>query len=130
MANPADIYLDSDGNLVFINLGTEKVEKVNASGTLLIKFDAGDDGCGANPQGVAADTSGNIYVSDTTNGRIMKYDSGGLLVNASFITGLTTPRGLYVYNDYLYVAYDSDVAKYNTTTGAHRARFRHHRPGR
>ena len=116
MSNPSDIYLDQNDNLIFINDTTQIVEKINASGTVLFKFDAGDDGAGASPLGVAADSNDNVYVADTANDRIMKYDSDGLLVTAGYIS-VTSPRGLYVYNDYLYIAYDTnDIAKYDLST--------------
>jgi len=45
------------------------------------------------PQGVAIDPSGNIYVANTGNGTISKYNSAGIL-QGTFGTGLTNPMAI------------------------------------
>jgi sugar lactone lactonase YvrE len=47
-----------------------------------------------NPSGLAFDSAGNLYVSNSGSGKIGKYNADGTADNISFITGLTTPVGI------------------------------------
>ena len=56
----------------------------------------------SHPTGLAVDTDGNLYVSDTFNGAIRRVDTAGDLVTV--IDGLNDPMGLCWYNGALYCA--------------------------
>ena len=82
LAYPYGVAVDGSGNLYIADTGTQRIRKVNAS-TGDISTVAGDgnysfSGDGgpatsaslADPQGVAVDSSGNLYIADTNNQRI------------------------------------------------------------
>jgi sugar lactone lactonase YvrE len=81
---PTAVALDSAGNLYIADTGNQRIRKVNLS-TGVITTVAGDGvgGYGGDnvqatatdlydPQGVAVDSSGNLYIADTYNDRIRK----------------------------------------------------------
>ena len=95
---PAAIAKDSSGNIYAcgeklasgISLGYA-VAKWNSSGVLQTYFGSTGTGNGQfnNPQGIAVDSSGNIYVSDTGNNRVQKFDSSGTYVSKFGSAGST-----------------------------------------
>lgn len=84
---PNGIALDGQGNIFVVDTITHHVQKFDATGKWLMTlgkkgtsmFDnAGDaDGEFYQPMFVALDTAGNIYVSDTGNNRVQKFDANG-----------------------------------------------------
>jgi len=71
------------------------------------------DGQFDNPRGIAVDSSGNVYVADTNNDRIQKFDSGG-----NFITKLGSQgSGDGQFNSPRDVAVDSSGNVYVTDNG-------------
>ncbi len=52
---------------------------------------------------MAADGKGNLFVGNTL-GTVAKYTTSGVLIDASFITGLGFVSGLAIDGDHLYVA--------------------------
>jgi len=85
---PYDVALDPAGDLVFSDLGNNRVRKVGANG--IIFTIAGDSNAGfqgdqgpANlaelnvPAGLAADSAGNIYIADFANNRVRKLTAQG-----------------------------------------------------
>ena len=64
--------------------GNNRVQKFNSSGGFLTKWGSLGTGNGqfTAPQGIATDSSGNVYVADTGNNRIQKFDSSGTFVTA------------------------------------------------
>jgi len=87
----------------------------------------GGSGSGAGkflaPSGVAVDSAGDIYVSDTNNHRIQKFDSGGVHIvswgsNGSGDGELNTPAGLAIDSaDNVYVADTGNnrIQKFNSS---------------
>jgi hypothetical protein len=60
------------------------------------------------PHGIACDSQGNVYVADTGNNRIQKFDSDGYWVSTWDLAellgnGALEPRALFIKNDVLYV---------------------------
>jgi uncharacterized protein (TIGR03437 family) len=101
--SPTGVVTDSSGNFYFISLGC--IFKVNSEGLLTrIAGDgttgfSGDGGTALNaqfnqPQALAVDTSGNVYVADTSNNRIRKISPAGLITTAA--TNLSFPYGVAV----------------------------------
>jgi hypothetical protein len=88
---PVSVATDSSGNYYFStgNWPQQRVFKVNASGTLTVLAgtgfygDSGDGGhapqADLSPWGVAADSSGNVYIADPENCVIRKVDTTGTI---------------------------------------------------
>lgn len=86
-----EVAVDSRGNVYIADFESHRVRKVSPSGTMTTF--AGRDGGGAfpangspatsarldAPHGVAADAQGNVYVSDTNNGRVYRVSPGGTI---------------------------------------------------
>ena len=89
-------------------------DRVAAFGT---KFGSAGSSNGqfTNPAQVAIDGSGNIYVADTGNNRLQKFNSSG--VHQGNVTSLTGITGVCYHpgNGYIYVVYNNLLAKYNTS---------------
>jgi uncharacterized protein (TIGR03437 family) len=77
LSSPARMFLDSSGNLYFADTVNQRVRKIS-NGTISTVAGNGTAGYGGdkgaatsanlfNPSGVAVDSSGNIYIADTSN---------------------------------------------------------------
>lgn len=80
--NPAQVALDSQGNVYVVDNGNSRVQKFNAAGVYQSQFGGWDgdetgNGLFRAPTGIAIDSADNIYVSDTSTDRIQKFDSNG-----------------------------------------------------
>ena len=81
-------------------------------------FGAGDGEFNA-PRGIDADSSDNIWVADSANGRLQKFDSIGTVLTK--LTSLTDPRGVAVSSTgliYVSDATDDNIAAYSSVPGA------------
>lgn len=65
----------------------------------------------------AASAQGQIYVANFASGTIGEYALSGQTINASFITGLSSPTGMAVSGGYLYVAQENGTIRKYTTSG-------------
>jgi uncharacterized protein (TIGR03437 family) len=94
--NPAHLAFDAAGNLYIADPGNNVVRKVNTSGTIstvagIFSGGAGYTGDGgqatqallANPEGVAVDHAGNLYIADTRNNVIRKVDTKGVITTVA-----------------------------------------------
>ena len=98
---------DAGANVVrFVN--DEGVHTLAGSGKEGSRDDSGKRASFRRPTGLAADDSGNLYVSDTGNGSIRKITPDRKVT--TLCDGLDEPTGLYWQEDCLYIA----------ETGAHR----------
>ena len=88
--SPWDVAVDGSGNLYIADRNNNRIRKVNSAGnisTVAGTGTAGFSGDGAaataaqlqNPQGVALDGAGNLYIADRGNQRIRKVDSAGVI---------------------------------------------------
>ena len=97
---PARIALDSAGNLYIADAFNQRIRKRDAvtgvittvAGTGVSGY-SGDGGPAisaqlSNPQGVAVDSAGNLYISEVNNNRIRKVDTSG---NITTFAGTGTP---------------------------------------
>ncbi len=105
LRNPAAVAVDAAGNLYIADASNHRVRKV-AAATGIISTVAGNgtpafagDGGSAtaaslnNPQGVAVDGAGNLYIGDYGNQRVRKVDSQGLITT---VASVSQPAGLAV----------------------------------
>jgi sugar lactone lactonase YvrE len=87
--HPAGVTVDSSGNVYIADTINNEVEKVTSGGTLSIIAGTGTSGAPtpgpatssdlSNPSGVAVDSTGNVYIADTSNNEVEKVTSGGTL---------------------------------------------------
>ncbi|MDB5187287.1 MAG: hypothetical protein JWM07_759 [Candidatus Saccharibacteria bacterium] len=85
---PTYITIDASGVLYVSDKGNHKIRKITPAGVVTTLAGSGvagfADGTGAaaqfnNPAGIAVDSSGNVYVADTTNARIRKITPAGVV---------------------------------------------------
>jgi hypothetical protein len=104
---PTAIAVDSSGNLYVADTGNSTIRKISPSGVVstLAGFAGltGDlDGTGSSarfssPTGVAVDSSGNVYVSDTGNSAIRKISPAGVVTSlVGSAAGINQPCGIAV----------------------------------
>jgi len=88
--SPRSMAFDASGNLYIADSGNNRIRKITPGGTIstyagtgTASF-SGDGGAATSatlnsPVGMSIDTSGNLYVADTSNHRIRKITSGGTI---------------------------------------------------
>ncbi len=94
---PSSIAVDASGNLYIADAGNHRIRKISTGLITTIagngNFGFAGDGAAATsaslyfPQGVAVDSSGNVYIADTQNNRIRKV-AGGIITT---VAGNGTP---------------------------------------
>ncbi|HWC98638.1 MAG TPA: IPT/TIG domain-containing protein [Candidatus Sulfopaludibacter sp.] len=114
--SPSALAADNAGNVYIADSQNNRVRKVDSSGTITTVAGngslglAGDGGPAKSaslwlPSGLALDSAGNLYIADTTNGRIRKVDTSGtirtvaggaLLPGFSGDGGAATSAGLFL----------------------------------
>jgi sugar lactone lactonase YvrE len=97
---PFRVATDSGGNVYVADSENHTIRKISPAGTVttlagLARERGGADGMGSaarfnSPQGVATDSSGNVYVADTLNHTIRKITSEGMV---STLAGLAGSKG-------------------------------------
>ncbi len=78
LLNPGAVALDSNGQLLIADTGTQRLRQVTREG--IITTLAGGTGSAvplSNPMGVAVDASGSFYIADTLHHRVLQAGSGG-----------------------------------------------------
>jgi DNA-binding beta-propeller fold protein YncE len=81
---PFGLALDQQGNLYVVDTGNSRILKFDSTGKFLLEWGSqgSADGQFNFPHGpyggsVAVDAQGNVYVADSVNDRIQKFDSNG-----------------------------------------------------
>jgi gliding motility-associated-like protein len=88
LSNPGGIAVDAAGNLYIADTGNQVIKKVTAAGVESIYAGSGNLGFAngpaatatfKNPQDVAVDAAGNVYVADYGNNQIRKITTAGIV---------------------------------------------------
>jgi len=92
--HPADVGVDSSGNIFFVDQDNSVVRKVNSIG--IITTVAGNDTAGYRgdngpataaklnfPEGIAVDPAGNVFVADLYNHRVRKINGSGTITTVA-----------------------------------------------
>ena len=87
---PVGIAVDKQGNVYVTDTWNHRVEKFDANGKFLTKWgyacDIGTSACinagFYGPRGIALDSKGNVYVTDTGNKRVQVFDGNGTFLRA------------------------------------------------
>jgi sugar lactone lactonase YvrE len=85
---PRGIARDAQGNFYVVDTANFRVQKFDPQGKFLVSFGSkgngdgqfnpySDEALGSGPGGIAVDKEGNVYVADTWNHRIQKFDPNG-----------------------------------------------------
>jgi sugar lactone lactonase YvrE len=136
---PSAIAFDAKGNLYVADVGAHVVREISSAGVVSIVAGtsvqgfAGDDGMAAaarldSPMGLAADASGNLYISDTHNQRIRKVAAGTSIITTIAGTGTAGfsgdggPAKSATLNRPTALAADGTGNVYAADTGNHRIR--------
>ncbi|HEY2384676.1 MAG TPA: hypothetical protein VGK48_26165, partial [Terriglobia bacterium] len=90
LSSPVNIALDGSGNLYIADTTNARIRMVNGSGVITtiagngIAGNTGDGGPAASaelnqPEGIVADSSGNLFIADSGNQRVREINSSGLI---------------------------------------------------
>ena len=115
---PVDVAVDSSGNVYVVEWTNSRVQKFDRDGRYLMKWgkvdrsgmpDVGSgDGEFLTPRNIAVDRSGNVFVADSGNSRIQKFNSNGRFL-------AKWPVGVYMSS--IYVAVDGAGNVYVSDAG-------------
>jgi uncharacterized protein (TIGR03437 family) len=94
LASPGAVAADSQGNLFIADVNNQRVRRVSPDGTIITVAGLGTAGFSGdggpassaqlfNPEGVAVDSQGNLYISDTSNFRIRRVSLGGIITTVA-----------------------------------------------
>ncbi|MCH7488622.1 MAG: TIGR03663 family protein [Chloroflexi bacterium] len=106
-SQPAGLAIDAAGNLYVADTLNQRVQRIAPDGTIDTLGEAGsgpgqfanpgsDEFAEDGPWGITVDSDGNIYVADTWNHRIQKFDANLEIVADWSIDGLFGPRDIAI----------------------------------
>jgi sugar lactone lactonase YvrE len=123
--NPTSVAIGPDGHFYMTENGAagggiDRVSVFDGGGTYVSSWGTTGGGNGSfnAPQGIAVDSTGTVYVADTTNGRIQRFSSSGTWLNPSWsMSGysLANPKEVAVdASDRVWVVDGSKVARFSS----------------
>ncbi len=82
IADPVDLKCDSAGNLYVLSRSTATITEYNSMGTIVRSL----SGIGSAPRGLDVDGTGNVYVADTGDNQMLKFNptTSSFQLNATF----------------------------------------------
>ena len=94
LAYPFGVAVDTSGNLYIVDSDNDVIRKVDTNGIITTVAGNGSSGYAGNggpatnaslmlPEGVAVDTSGNLYIVDSDNDVIRKVDTNGIITTVA-----------------------------------------------
>ena len=94
LSSPYGVAVDAMADIFITDTYNYRIRKVNASGIITTvagngsKSYSGDGGAATNasvnaPQGLALDATGNLFIADTSNNRIRKLDTNGIITTVA-----------------------------------------------
>ena len=124
MSNIHDVCVDSEDNIYVTYFSVNLVRKYSSSGVLVheigIKsnYDEGssDDGKFWSPRGIAVDSQNNVYICDSFNNRIQKFDSSGNFILKFGSQGSTSGKFIFPW----FIRIDNKDNAYITDLQNHR----------
>ncbi len=128
--HPFAVAVDNANNIYVSDTANQAIRKISPDGTVstlagLPGYAGNSDGSGdnarfSNPQGLAVDSAGNIYVADTGNNAIRKITAAGVVTTLSFpVTSNGTTNQTVLLNSPGGVAVDGAGNVYIADTGNH-----------
>ncbi len=122
---PLDVAIDASGNLYIADYYNYRIRKVDTNGIITTVAGNGEEGYSGDggpatqamlfePQGVAVDASGNLYIADTENNRVRKVV--GLSKSATIIGKVTDSPTLLSLSEVTVIIKDS-LNTFQTKTG-------------
>lgn len=107
---PSSLAIDEKDYLYVVDTGNGVVQKFDPSGRFIMEFGR-KEGLKL-PQGIAIDDD--VYISDTSNNRIMRYTRTGEFVSS--ISGIKAPQGIAFFKKTLYATNaDGYIMKFTGT---------------
>lgn len=139
---PIDVILDSAGNLLIADSINNRIRKVDTNGVIstvagngttpFFTTQVGDNGAATNaeintPEGICLDTNGNLFIADTSDQRIRKVATNGIIttVAGNGTAGYTGDNGSATFtelNNPTSVTMDSSNNLYIADSANHRIR--------
>ena len=88
--NPVGVAFDANGNLYIVDNSNSRIRRVNTSGVITTFAGNGSNSYGgdggaatdaafSNPQGIAIDAGGNLFIADYNNNIVRRIDSSGVI---------------------------------------------------
>jgi sugar lactone lactonase YvrE len=124
LAAPLGVAVDGNGNVYIADTGNGRVRKVDTSGTITTVAgtttgsNLGDGGLATsaqlfNPDDVAVDAAGNVFIADYNNGRVRRVDAAGIITSLNVGAASPSVASLAVDNGgNIFMATGSSVLKY------------------
>ncbi len=105
--SPSGIAIDSSGDVYVADSGNNRIQEFSSTGTYITQFGSSYYGSGTgngqfnHPEGVAIDSSGNVFVTDSWNNRVEEFSSTGAYITQWGSSGtspgqFSTPIGIAI----------------------------------